>query len=626
TERWSMTIPHPSYLVTLVAGEFKVAEKEWDGLPLQFLAEPRYAQWIEPLFAKTPDILEFFSNVTQVRYPYPKYSQACVDNFPWGGMENISATTLTPLALTDERGRRDTDSGGLLAHEAAHQWFGDLLTCKDWSHIWLNEGFATYMTLLYLEKTDGLDAFRIGMRDAQDRYVEKDRGAGRRPTVTSLWRDPEDLMDEHAYAGAAARLNLLRFILGDGVFQDGLRAYVAANAGRSVVTADFQRAMEKVSGRGLDTFFQQWFYGRGYPEFDLDWSFDADEETIRIEVRQVQGNADGTPAVFQVPVEIVVRDEGGTVSHRVDLRKRREVFEFPVAGRPIYVRFDHGSWIPKEVTWRNRGVRELLAIAHEDDDVTGRREAVRALGERAGTLYAQRKLDEVETIVAELVDRLTRDSSKAVRAAAAEALGKAASLEARERLLTAASRDEEASVREACLDALTAFGVSPDLAAAGRSAFDEGYSWRTMAAGAGLVASAAPNEAYAYLTEKLFIDSPHDVLRGYLLTRIGELENAGVDEQLRRWANDESSDPTARAAAIRALGKRPRDRVANHRFVLRFLEDDSFAVRAAAVDVLADYGGGDARRALREYYPLARSSQERRRIERALSSPGLVGS
>src|SRR5690606_18402515 len=121
--------------------------------------------------AETGAALEFLSELTGLRYPYPKYSQACVENFPFGGMENISASTLSTRTLRDERGLRDGDSTGLVLHEAAHQWFGDLMTCRDWSHIWLNEGFATYATLLYFEETRGRDDFRVRLRNAQDSYV-----------------------------------------------------------------------------------------------------------------------------------------------------------------------------------------------------------------------------------------------------------------------------------------------------------------------------------------------------------------------------------------------------------------------------------------------------------------------
>ena len=617
TEHWRMSTPHPSYLVSLVAGEFVVTESEWDGIPLQFIVEPQYSDWVEASFHETDEILTFLSDYTSIRYPYSKYAQTCVDNFPWGGMENISATTLTPLTLGDERSTRDTQSTGLVAHEAAHQWFCDLFTCKDWAHIWLNEGFATYLTLLYFESTRGVDEFRVLMRDAQEAYLLEDRGDARRPTVTSDWKDPEDMMDTRAYQGAAARLHLLRFVLGDQTFQAGVRTYASENRGRSVVTDDLKRAMEKVSGRDLEGFFDQWFYGRGYPEFDVDWKWNESKEIVTLTVRQTQSSVDGTPSVFRVPVDVEIRDEGGTVTHRIELTRRGESFDFRTEGQPYFVRFDSNGWIPKRVTTAKRA-SELLAIAHEDEDVNGRRDAIRALGILVREGRKQRRSDSVETLVAELADRLEQDASSHVRAEAATALGVALGIEARERLLRAARTDDEARVRVAALGALAQFSPTPELAAFGREMFAAGYSWATMGAAAGLVAAADSTSAYSWLTEKLFIDSPHDTLRGTLLEHLGKLESDGVDEQLRRWAVDDSSHPTARAAALRELGKRRRQIVKNSRFISDFLDAPNFRLRRAAVEALTELGDDNARRTLRAYYPAARTSGERRAIEAAL--------
>ncbi|MCC6408684.1 MAG: M1 family metallopeptidase, partial [Planctomycetes bacterium] len=248
-EHWTMTSPHPTYLTTLCAGEFAVTEARWQNVPLVFAVPPELAPLAEKSFEETDEILTFLSDLTSFRYPYPKYAQTCVDDFRFGGMENISATTLTDDALRDELGLRDGEMTGLIAHEAAHQWFGDLLTCADWSHIWLNEGFATYMELLYVEATEGKDAFHERLRGTLEGYLGGDVGAKRRPTVWNVYREPMDLFfDGQTYPGGALRLHHLRFVLGDALFFKGLREYVWSNAGRSVVTEDFQRAMERASG------------------------------------------------------------------------------------------------------------------------------------------------------------------------------------------------------------------------------------------------------------------------------------------------------------------------------------------------------------------------------------------
>lgn len=611
SEHWRMDVPHASYLTSLVAGEFQVHESEWEGVPLMVLAEPMYEDWLEASFDETDEILAFVGDYVGIPYPYPKYSQAVVANFPWGGMENISATTLTPLTLDDERGHRDATSEPLVAHEAAHQWFGDLITCDDWSHVWLNEGFATYFELLYVEHARGVDEFRARMREAQDAYALASQGARRRPIVSDAFDEPEDLFDEHVYQGGAARLHLLRFLLGDETFRAGVRTYAAENAGRNVVTADLQRAMEKVSGRDLDPFFEQWLLRPGYPEFEVLWTWNEKKEAVELIVKQTQ---DGT--VFQTPVEIEIRDYTGTRAHRIQVKRRIEEFEFTAAGKPDYVRFDKGSWIPKVVRWR-RSPSEWLAIATSDDDVTGRRDAVRALGALA---EADRERDPAahETYVAALVARLLRDGSDWVRAEATTALGRAGGLEARERLVQAATADPSARVRAGALTALAGWGEGRELAELGRSVFEDGYSWDVMGAAAGLVCAAEPRRAYDWLTEKLFLDSPHDQVAAHLLRHLGALDDPRVNDQLARWMRDDSVHPTARAVAVRELARRQGHLPTQVRAVAQLLGEEDFRLRQAVVEALAATRNEVSKQILREYYPRAVTARERRAIEAAL--------
>ncbi|HVS17027.1 MAG TPA: M1 family metallopeptidase, partial [Planctomycetota bacterium] len=370
-EHWRMPDPHPTYLVTLVAGDLVAREDVWDEVPLVYLSGPEHADALERGFADTPAVLETFSRLTGRRYPYAKYSQACVENFPFGGMENISATTMTATMLRDERGWRDYDPAGLVAHEAAHQWFGDLLTCADWSHIWLNEGFATYFTQLYFEATRSRDEFEVGVRDMQESYLAGDVGLTRRPTVWNVYKDPMDLFfGGQTYPGGGSRLHLLRFVLGDEAFFAGIREYVAAHAHSSVTTDDFRAAMERASGADLGDFFRQWFLERGYPELELRWRWDEGAREVVVDLAQVQTFADGTPAVFRFPSEIGVRTRAGEVRYRVEVTQRKAAFRFPAQERPFWVRFDPDSWIPKRLN-EIRPVSEWLAIAEGEDDPNG---------------------------------------------------------------------------------------------------------------------------------------------------------------------------------------------------------------------------------------------------------------
>ena len=159
--RWhySLSKPHVSYLVSLVIGDFAVVEDKWRDRPVQYWVPPSQEKDAKRTFGKTPAMMEFFSKVTGFDYPWEKYAQSVVYNFNAGGMENTSCTTLTEMTNIDERAALDSDADGLIAHELAHQWFGDTITCNSWPHIWLNEGFATYMDAAWHEHDKGPEAY-----------------------------------------------------------------------------------------------------------------------------------------------------------------------------------------------------------------------------------------------------------------------------------------------------------------------------------------------------------------------------------------------------------------------------------------------------------------------------------
>jgi aminopeptidase N len=616
-ERWVLESEIPAYLASFVAGELVAREGQAGSVPLVFLAEPRFEDWLAPTFEETDEILAFLEHWTALPFPYPKYGQAAVDNFPWGGMENASATTLTPLLLTDDRGRRDRSPHVLIAHEAAHQWFGDLVTCADWSHLWLNEGFATYLALLYVEHSRGLDEFRCELREAQEVYLAEDVGRARRPTVWNVWREPDDVFDTRAYQGAAARLHLLRFVLGDEAFLAGVRAYLREHAGGGVVTDDLRRALENASGRDLGPFFEQWLARPGFPEFRFAWEWDGAAQELVLSIEQIQSSRDGTPAVFALPVELEVRDAHGARSLRLELDERRERVRLPAPERPLYVRFDAHGWIPKRLR-EEKPAAEWLALARHCTDVNARREALLRLGRVVAVARERGQIHEAE--LAALCDLLQRDPSRWVRAEAAAALGIAGGREAEDALRAAALSDPEARAQAAALRALRAFGPDGGRSALAEDVFHGAPSYEVMAAAAGLLAAADPGRAFEFLTGALELESPHDVLAERLLAELGALADPRVPAELARWAAEPALAPTARGAALEALARATEDRRAGARFVAPFLEYPSFHLRRSALRALVALDHEAARRILLEYHPRARTPEERRLVEGAFDA------
>ena len=223
TYHWKIDVPHVSYLISLAVGDFSVYHDKVGDLPLDYYVAKGVDEATARRFmGKTPQMIRFFSSSTGQPYPYVKYAQTCLPEFG-GGMENISATSMTDNALRDEIAALESDADGLVAHELAHQWFGDLLTCKDWSHIWLNEGFASYFDPLFAEDDRGEDTFRLEMDHALQGYLQADR-AYRRPIVETRYESSMQMFDGMTYAKGACVLHMLRGLLGDEAWWKGLRA------------------------------------------------------------------------------------------------------------------------------------------------------------------------------------------------------------------------------------------------------------------------------------------------------------------------------------------------------------------------------------------------------------------
>ena len=291
--------PHVTYLTSVVAGEFAEFRDEWNGIPVQYYVPQGREDDGRELFKNTPAMMSLFSDLTGVPYPYAKYSQVVVQDFIFGGMENVSATTVTENVLYDRRARLDADGEYLVAHELAHQWFGDLLTTRDWSHAWLNEGFATFFEMVWFAHDRGQDEFLFHLRSEFDNYIGES-GKYQRPIVTNVYNAPMDLFDRHLYEKGGIVLNMLRHLLGDDLFWKAIRHYVATRRGHNVVTPDLQRAIEDATGRNLDWFFDQWVYGAGHPTLTGSYAWDDKTSSAKLSLKQTQ-TGDKVTEVFRLP-------------------------------------------------------------------------------------------------------------------------------------------------------------------------------------------------------------------------------------------------------------------------------------------------------------------------------------
>ncbi|MBE85273.1 MAG: peptidase M1, partial [Gemmatimonadetes bacterium] len=332
---WKQAKPHVAYLVTLVVGEFEIGRTEWRGRPVTYYVHKNRAADIERTFRNTSKMLDFFSERFGIEYPWEKYAQVVVEQFMWGGMENTSATTLYPATMHDERALIDGNPDWLIAHELGHQWWGDLVTCKDWSHLWLNEGFATYCETLWAEHYKGKDE-----RDYLLYNESKQARSGSaltRPVVDRRYPDPSTMFDSRAYPKGGWILHMLRSQLGDDDFFRGIQRYGTVYAYQTVETNDLRQVFEKLYGVSLERFFYDWTQRPGHPTLLVKSSYSAKEKQMKLEVKQTQ-KADP----FHIPLRIELTmpgDEKPVVLERL-MTDREFTSYLPVQKRPTLVRVD----------------------------------------------------------------------------------------------------------------------------------------------------------------------------------------------------------------------------------------------------------------------------------------------
>ena len=444
TYHWSQEQPHSTYLIFLAAAPYVVIEDRYKTIPINYWVYPQHEEDAHRTYKKTPLMMKFFSDIFEYPYPWAKYDQISV---PFGGgAESTSATAMTHRIIHDERAAQDYSSIGIVSHELAHQWWGDLITLRTWAHAWMNEGFGTYCDYLYTRFDRGDDEGAVNLLGKKEAYLREARNRYIRPIVSHRYDKPEDVFDSHSYPKAAVVLHMLRDIVGDELFFNTLSYFLHRYAFDVVDTHDFERAVKTVTGQNLDWFFDQWVYKPGHPVLEIRSAYDEDRGILNLAVRQVQDTSLGVP-VFVFPVNITIVTTEGRRTERIWIRKTDEAFSFPVPEKPALVRFDEGNILLKEWTY-DKDMEELVFQA-ENDDVIGRMWAL------TGLLGYKENPDALKT----LTDRVRKDRFWAVRRAAVTALGTIRN-PANEAVLKQAAEDPQSQVR---ISALNALGELKDL-------------------------------------------------------------------------------------------------------------------------------------------------------------------
>ena len=564
--RYKQDVPHSTYLVTMVAGPFVEIEQTGASVPVFYYVLPGRESDGERAFGKTPRMMTTFEERLATPYPYVRYSQIAVSDFIFGGMENTAATTQTDRTLHDERAHLDFSSDPLVAHELAHQWFGDLLTCRDWSQAWLNESFATFFEGVFREADLGYDEYLYDVFEWVKRYLKEDRERYGRPIVCNDYRDPIELFDRHLYEKGGAVLHMLRGELGEARFWRSLRRYVRDNAGRSVETIDLIRAIEQATGRNMRAFFDRWVYREGHPQLRAGAAYDGTRRALTVTIDQLQKvDAENPPFAFDVDIEIDER------RIRVHVEREHETVTIPLESEPALVRFDPGAFILADVTYAF-GVRLAAASLASDTSVVARILAGRELI-KEGSAQAR----------SAITAAFESDSFWGVLAELAEALGKSHAAWARD-LLLRALKHKHPKVRRAVADALGEFKDGVAEALIGPARDDESYFVQRGALHA--LGKTRDERAFKILHDASKGTSWNGVVESGAASGLGELGDARATPLLVELTKAGKND-AVRSAALLALARQAElmesERAAAIDTIARALDEASFPVAHGAI-------------------------------------------
>ena len=619
---WLQEKPHVPYLVSVVAGHFQRIElpSPLSGVPMSVWTRSGHADLAPATYANTDRMIACFERVFGVRYPWSRYDQLVVRNFSAGGMENTSATTMNSGALLDATALLEGDMDGLISHELCHQWTGDLMTCRSWEHIWLNEGWATYGTALWMEERDGADGYYDSMLGNSE-VGEADTGIaladGSLPQgmCSKVYKNPGETFRRTAnpYPKGASILHMLRQLLGDEVFFEGVHRYAARFSEKLVETSDFRHCLEEVSGRSLEQFFNQWCFQSGTPRVKVSSEYDVGSRVLTLNVEQkVRGGA-GMAMEFSLPILVRTATSERTVS--VEMNAATGSRQLELDGPPTMIAVDPTLSVLKVLEVTTATPLLIEQLMHGSTSAS-RRQAARALRTRE-TIEVRAAL---ASVVRDTTARWTlREEAASVLASIGSVESRAVTRELFDALVTPtlgkSAKDAAALCHPQLRAALTeAVAVAPLDQASGRLLAvlntDSGYAPR-IAAARGLArmgavdfaadrATITSNEAVRVgLESMLSITTPNERVRTAALEAIGSLGFVQSKDRVAPLAalgHVERLRPTAIATLVKLIPAKT-DAVERAKVIallVGLLDDSEPRAQDAAGDGLASLRAAEA--------------------------------
>ena len=592
----------PSYLVTLVVGHFdKIRDRDavlpsGRRVPVEYWVPKGKQADGRRAFEQTPRMIELFSRLTGFEYPYPRYTQVVVSEFIFGGMENTTATTMYEHILLDKRAAIDIESHDLVAHELAHQWFGDWVTCQDWPHAWLNEGFATFFELVELEDRLGEDEYFVAVERDHAAYCAEVSQRYSRAVVNREYNDPIDLFDRHLYQKGGLVLHLLRRELGTELFWQGIKQYLSKHGGGNATTSALCETFTRLTGRSWERFFDEWILEPIHPVVKAKVSWEQDQVVVRFSQTQKH--------VMELSYEIEVLDKTGKRHHvKQSSSQAHFTLTLPLAERPVYVAVD---------PYFNLLGQTNIEVPY--DLLQGQLEKGSSARLRRQACSLLTKHNDYRAVASFAAVLGSKKEPWMVKAAAARALGKLRS-EAGFAALITASKDKDPKVRASVAAALGQFRT-PESGKALHTMLKGEASYLVEAAITRALGESRDVGATSLLVKQLGKPSWGEVVAAAAADALATLN---ATEQLPALLSHTAYGvPTkARRGAILALGQFEPNQAILQR-VEELLRDQHLHVRLDAVATAKRLGGNKALGLLRQTLAEETDPRVKRKLQESL--------
>jgi len=600
TFHWLQQLPHSNYLISIYVGDFEKGDlaPAFGNIPLSYWVPRGRLKEGAHAFRNTTKMVEFFSQRFNYKYPWDKYDQIAVPDYAIGAMEHTGVTGHRASVLRDEKAPLEFDpqldeystdwtAEATISHELAHHWFGDNLTCRNLSYIWLNESFASYLMMLWDEESVGKDQLLFDVDMAKRHYIQFVHAQHTIRGLEHHYFDDANAIynTEHTYLKGAVILHTLRAILGDEPYFRALSHYLHKHEFSNVISEDLKIAIEEATGENLDWFFAQWITNGGHPQFEVSYRYLADRKLIDLSVRQVQPLVKGQ-GIFKLPVKITIGTPTKRWQEKVWIENESENFLFPCAEKPAMVSFDGEGDLVAEINFP-KSLDELI-YQTRNTPVPGRLWAIRELASRFPTN---------PRTVKTLSELISGNDFWGIRAEAALQLGTVRTVAA-EQALAQAFKSGDYRIRKAAVLALPKFGAATAEQKL-KDIIKTDAHHDVVATAILALARANPQTDPEFIKQQLSRQSwMYEIVIASLRT-FGEMENPALVAAIKKYAGD-SYNQNVRHAALQAWAScAPNDKEL-HKTLMDLIPSQIYLLQQSALNMIGSLHVSEAKAALQE--------------------------